>query len=144
MPLKSSSIKRTKIAYVGDDANCLPSLPGITRHRQIAPRGNSPDALKSKFVETWPIDRLKPAPGNPRTHDEEQIAQIAASIERFGFTNPVLIGRDGEIIAGHGRVAAARRLRWRTVPVLRLDQLTEAERRLTSGKSSTSRFWHPT
>lgn len=101
----------------------------LERGRGFAPGGNPHALLDNRLVETWPIDRLKPAAGNPRTHSEDQIAQIAASIERFGFTNPVLVGIDGEIIAGHGRVAAARQLGWRAVPVLRLDQLSEAERR---------------
>ena len=54
------------------------------------------------------IDILKPYPRNSRTHSRKQIRQIASSIERFGFTNPVLISDDGEIIAGHGRVEAAK------------------------------------
>ncbi len=55
---------------------------------------------------------------NARTHSKKQVRQIAASIERFGFTNPVLISGDGEIIAGHGRVEAAKLLGWKAVPTI--------------------------
>ncbi|WP_235510396.1 ParB/Srx family N-terminal domain-containing protein [Tsuneonella troitsensis] len=75
------------------------------------------------------IDLLKPYPRNARTHSRKQIKQIAASIERFGFTNPVLVSDGGEIIAGHGRVEAARLLGRRTVPTLALSHLSEVERR---------------
>jgi hypothetical protein len=75
------------------------------------------------------IASLKPYPGNARTHSKQQIRQIARSIERFGFTNPVLIGDDGEIIAGHGRVAAAKSLGWQAVPTIALSHLDPAERR---------------
>ena len=80
-------------------------------------------------VERWPIDRLRPYGRNPRTHSDEQIAQIAASIIEFGWTNPVLIGGDSTVIAGHGRLDAARRLGLDAVPVLVLDHLSESQRR---------------
>ena len=72
---------------------------------------------------------LKPYARNARRHSKNQIKQIAASIQRFGFTNPVLISDDGEIIAGHGRVEAAKQLGIETVPTLRLSHLSETERR---------------
>ena len=72
---------------------------------------------------------LRPHPGNARKHSKKQIKQIAESIDRFGFTNPVLISDDGEIIAGHGRVEAARQLGRATVPVVRLSHLSETELR---------------
>ncbi|MEQ8257998.1 MAG: site-specific DNA-methyltransferase [Roseovarius confluentis] len=75
------------------------------------------------------LDSLVPYALNSRTHSETQVAQIAASISEFGFTNPVLIGDDGTIIAGHGRVLAARQLGMSEVPVLRLSHLTDAQRR---------------
>jgi DNA modification methylase len=75
------------------------------------------------------VASLKPYARNARTHSKRQIKQIAESIERFGFVNPVLVGDDGTIIAGHGRVDAARLLRLRTVPTLALSHLTEAEKR---------------
>lgn len=80
-------------------------------------------------VERWPLDRLRPYARNPRTHSDGQVAQIAASIVEFGWTNPVLISGDGTVIAGHGRLEAARRLGLDAVPVLVLDHLSEAQRR---------------
>ena len=62
----------------------------------------------SPAIEMLPIGTLKPYSGNARTHSKKQVRQIADSITRFGFTNPVLIGDDLEIIAGHGRVLAAK------------------------------------
>jgi ParB-like chromosome segregation protein Spo0J len=76
-----------------------------------------------------PISDLNPYPRNPRTHTKKQIRQIAESIREFGFTNPVLIDAKGGIIAGHGRVEAARLLRLETVPTIRLDHLSEAQTR---------------
>ena len=75
------------------------------------------------------ISDLKPYPRNARTHSRKQIRKIAASIERFGFVNPVLIGDAGEIIAGHGRVEAAKQLGLTSVPTLALTHLSETERR---------------
>src|SRR3954470_17726248 len=72
---------------------------------------------------------LRPYPGNARTHSKKQVRQIADSIEKFGFTNPVLISDDGEIIAGHGRVEAAHLLGLQSVPTLRLSHLNAAQRR---------------
>ena len=72
---------------------------------------------------------LVPYAGNARTHSDKQIAQIAASIRQFGFTNPVLVDADGGIVAGHGRVAAARQLGIAEVPTIVLGHLTPAERR---------------
>ena len=75
------------------------------------------------------IGELIPYTGNARTHSDKQIAQIAASIRKFGFTNPVLIDEDGSIVAGHGRVAAAKQLGIAEVPTIVLGHLTPAERR---------------
>ncbi len=75
------------------------------------------------------VASLKPYARNARTHSKRQIKQIAESIERFGFVNPVLVGDDGTIIAGHGRVDAAKLLGLRAVPTLALSHLTEAEKR---------------
>jgi hypothetical protein len=80
-------------------------------------------------IETRPVDRLIPYVRNARTHSDEQVAQIAASIAEFGFVNPVLIGADDVVIAGHGRLLAARRLGLAEVPAIVLDHLTEAQRR---------------
>ena len=81
-----------------------------------------------KIVER-PVDALKPYARNARTHSKKQIKQIALSIERFGFVNPVLIGDDYSIIAGHGRVEAAKLLGHKTVPTLEITHLSDTERR---------------
>jgi DNA modification methylase len=80
-------------------------------------------------LEFWPIDRLIPSPRNARSHDAAQVAEIAGSIRTFGFTNPVLVGEDNMVIAGHGRLAAARKLQMTEVPVIALVGLSEIQRR---------------
>ncbi|WP_042427012.1 site-specific DNA-methyltransferase [Comamonas granuli] len=80
-------------------------------------------------IEQWPIAKLVPYARNARTHSDAQVAQIAASIAEFGFTNPVLAGSDGVIVAGHGRLAAAQKLGLDAVPVVVLDHLTPTQRR---------------
>lgn len=85
--------------------------------------------MKKLKVEHLPVDRLIPYARNSRTHSPEQVAQIAASIREFGFTNPVLIDAAGGIIAGHGRVLAALDMGLKQVPCIRLAHLTEAQKR---------------
>lgn len=80
-------------------------------------------------VECAPIQSLKPAPRNARTHSKKQINQIAASITEFGFTNPVLIDEGRSILAGHGRVEAAKQLGMTEVPVVRIEHMTPAQKR---------------
>ena len=80
-------------------------------------------------LEHWTLARLIPFAGNARTHSAQQIQQIAASIAEFGFVNPVLVAPDGSIIAGHGRVLAAKKLGMEMVPVIVLGHLSEAQRR---------------
>jgi DNA modification methylase len=80
-------------------------------------------------LETWAIDRLIPSSRNARTHTAAQIAEIAGSIRAFGFASPVLVGDDGDLIAGHGRLAAARKLGMREVPVICVGGLSEVQRR---------------
>ena len=80
-------------------------------------------------IETRPIARLIPYVRNARTHSGDQIAQIAGSIAEFGFVNPVLIGADDVIIAGHGRVLAAEKLGLADIPVIVLSHLSESQRR---------------
>lgn len=82
-----------------------------------------------EFHATFPVADLIPYARNSRTHNEEQIAQIMASIKEFGFTNPILIGSDNVIIAGHGRLLAAQRLGLTEVPVICLPDLTETQRK---------------
>lgn len=80
-------------------------------------------------IEQWPTPKLVPYARNARTHSDAQVAQIAASIAEFGFTNPILAGSDGVIVAGHGRLAAAQKLGLEAVPVVVLDHLTPTQRR---------------
>jgi len=80
-------------------------------------------------VEFLPPAELRPYSGNARTHSKKQIREIARSIERFGFANPILVDDRGQIIAGHGRVEAAKLLNMQRVPALRLSHLSEAEQR---------------
>jgi ParB-like chromosome segregation protein Spo0J len=80
-------------------------------------------------VECMRLARLRPYPGNARVHSKKQVRQIANSIQQFGFTNPVLVSDDDEIIAGHGRVEAAKLLGMESVPTLRLSHLDAAQRR---------------
>ena len=80
-------------------------------------------------VELWPLDRLIPHARNARTHSDAQVAQIAGSIAEFGFVNPVLVGDDGVIVAGHGRILAARKLGLDQAPVIVLAHLSPTQRR---------------
>ncbi len=80
-------------------------------------------------VETRPIDELKSYAGNARTHSKKQISQIAASIRQFGFTNPVLIDSEDRVMAGHGRVEAAKLVGMTSVPTIRLAHLTDGQRK---------------
>jgi len=86
----------------------------------------SGDQLRLEF---WPVDRLVPSARNARTHSDAQVAEIAGSIRAFGFTNPILVGEQGDVVAGHGRLAAARQLGLSDVPVILLQGLTELQRR---------------
>ena len=80
-------------------------------------------------VEQWPVERLLPRATNPRTHSPEQVAQLAASMKEWGWTNPILVGSDGDIIAGHARLMAARKFNLAIVPVIVLGHLSEAQKR---------------
>ena len=95
-------------------------------------------------LELLPIAALKPYKRNARTHSRKQIRQIAASIERFGFNAPVLIDEGNSIIAGHGRVEAAKLLKLQAVPTIRLSHLTETEKRayvLADNKLALNSGW---
>lgn len=95
-------------------------------------------------LERWPIERLVPYEKNARTHSAEQVAQIAASIQEFGFTNPILVASDDGILAGHGRLAAAKDLGLAEVPVVVLDHLTPTQRRayvLADNKLALNAGW---
>ena len=98
----------------------------------------------AKQIELWPVDRLVPYARNARTHSDEQVAQIAASIAEFGFTNPILVDSSAGIIAGHGRLLAARKLGLAEVPVIVLDHLSETQKRayiLADNKLALNAGW---
>lgn len=100
--------------------------------------------VKSAQIEQIPTADLIPYARNSRTHSDEQVAQIAGSIQEFGFCNPVLIDAANGIIAGHGRVMAASRLKLETVPCLRLSHLTDAQKRayvLADNRIALSSGW---
>lgn len=95
-------------------------------------------------IEPWPTAKLIPYARNARQHSDAQVAQIAASIAEFGFTNPILAGSDGVIVAGHGRLAAAQKLGLITVPVVVLDHLTPTQRRalvLADNRIAENAIW---
>jgi DNA modification methylase len=95
-------------------------------------------------IETWPIERLVPYARNARLHSEAQVAQIAASIVEFKFNNPILVGPEGGIIAGHARVLAARKLGLTEIPVIVLGHLTENQKRafvLADNKLALNAGW---
>jgi DNA modification methylase len=104
--------------------------PAANRRQHAQP---SPDIMTLSFapeaIETWPLDRLRPYARNAKTHGADQVAKIAASMAEFGWTVPVLVSSDGEVIAGHGRIMAAAQLGLTEAPVIVLDHLTEAQRR---------------
>jgi FAD/FMN-containing dehydrogenase len=79
-------------------------------------------------IEMWPMAKLQPYARNAKAHGAEQVAKIAASMAEFGWTVPCLVGEDGELIAGHGRVLAATQLGLTEAPVIVLGHLTEAQR----------------
>jgi DNA modification methylase len=100
--------------------------------------------MSSMAIEPIPVASLRPHPGNARIHSKKQVRQIADSIRQFGFTNPVLIGDGGEIIAGHGRVEAAKLLGLDCVPTVRLAHLNAAQRRayvLADNKLALNAGW---
>ena len=96
-------------------------------------------------IELRRVEQLLPCARNSRVHSDEQIAQVAASIREFGWTNPVLVGPDDGIIAGHARVLAARRLGMAEVPVIVLGHLSEMQRRalvIADNKLALNAGWH--
>src|SRR5205814_4031315 len=83
----------------------------MSKGAQSESRGIAEDPERLR-LEFWPISRLIPSPRNARTHSEAQIAEIAGSIRTFGFTNPILVGNDGDVIAGHGWYAVRTKGHW--------------------------------
>jgi DNA modification methylase len=98
----------------------------------------------AKRIELWPIEKLVPYERNARTHSAEQVAQIAASVAEFGFNNPILVDTSAGVIAGHGRLEAAKELGLVEVPVVVLDHLTPTQRRayvLADNKLALNAGW---
>ena len=85
--------------------------------------------LGAKQIKWEAVDKLIPYAKNARTHSDEQVAQIAGSIKEFGFNNPILVDKDNSVIAGHGRLMAARKLGMDKVPIVELQHLTESQRK---------------
>ena len=101
-----------------DHSSRLPRRPAVPPGRPAPAYG------RFEFLR---LDRLEPDPSNPRRDSRQQVAAIARSIETFGFTAPILVDGKNRIVAGHGRLEAAKRLGLETVPVIRLEHLTEAQ-----------------
>lgn len=102
---------------------------GLKERRKVMPAEGSESTVLSPVVRMTRIDDLVPYVRNARTHSAEQVAQIAASIREFGWTNPVLVDGSNGVIAGHGRLLAARKLGLAEVPVIELAYLTETQKR---------------
>jgi len=112
-----------------------------TRSSSVSPVPPTNDARSSDLrIEYRPVGELTPAARNPRTHSKKQLQRLAASLREFGFTNPILIGDGGRVIAGHGCLLAAKRLGMASVPVIRLSHLTEAQRRAGTGSDGGQSF----
>jgi DNA modification methylase len=130
--------KRITSTPPGGTGAFLPVSPGsqtgadMTQIARPADNAGTPAELHGRRrlrIDERPISSLTPFPSNARTHSTKQIHQIAASIREFGFTNPVLIDQHGMVIAGHGRVEAARLLNWPTVPTIQIENLSDAQKR---------------
>jgi ParB-like chromosome segregation protein Spo0J len=105
-----------------------------------------PNGALRLAVEYLPITSLRPWPHNVRTHSNKQIHQIANSMREFGFTNPILIDSDNVIVAGHGRVEAAKLLGFSKVPTIRLEHLTPQQKRayiITDNRLAENAGWDP-
>jgi len=110
----------------------------------MTPQSAMTSATQPTAIEHMPVASLRPYLDNARTHSKKQIRQIADSIRQFGFTNPVLVGENGEIIAGHGRVEAAKLLGLEKVPTVRLAHQNAAQRRayvLADNKLALNAGW---
>src|SRR5216683_5410973 len=105
--------------------NCKQDADQQTLQRRDAGAGEStpPDIA----IVYQPVSALKLDPRNPRVHGPKQIRQIARSIEAFGFNVPVLVDTNLKVIAGHGRILAAKELGWAEFPTIRIDHLNEAQ-----------------
>ena len=106
---------------------------------------NKYNIAMAQKIELWDLDRLKPYENNAREHSVEQVAQIAASIVEFGFLNPILVDSNDGIVAGHGRLSAAKELALDVVPVVVSDHLTENQKKayiLVDNKLAENATWN--
>jgi len=124
LPERDSAPRRA----VGTALRAASNLESGRLHVTDTPRSAGLVTLADR-IELWSIDRLRPYERNPRTHSDAQVDQIAASMVEFGWTNPILIDENAGILAGHGRLLAARKLGLDEVPVIRLGHLSEAQKR---------------
>ena len=120
---------------VGGPPGATPSVDG--------PHPFEPPILNTLNVEYRKVEALIPYARNPRTHSDEQVAKIAASIAEFGWTSPVLVDGDNGLIAGHGRLAAARKLGLTEVPVIELAHLTPTQKRAYVIADNRLATWMP-
>lgn len=121
---------RHKVVRAPAAVSARPSAETMSRAAASSgPEDDLSAAVRDLQIEYVAPERLRLSPTNARTHSQRQIKLIARSIGRFGFVNPILISDDFEILAGHGRVAAAKALGLRQVPTIRLSNLSAAERR---------------
>src|SRR3954466_164348 len=107
----------------------VPNDSAMCKGRDMTQATYPEEANARLQIEYWPLDRLVPFARNARTHSPAQVAEIAGSMRAFGFSNPILVSEQADIIAGHGRLAAARKLGLTEAPVVVLRGLTEMQRR---------------
>ena len=141
---KSSKINAAGAAV--RQKNAVPEASGRPpKGSKMPPNPSKTDSRPGLRVEYRSLDALIPFARNPRTHSDEQVAQIAASIREFGLTNPILLDGDNGVIAGHGRLAAARLLGLKTVPCIELGHLSEAQKRayiIADNKLTLNGLWN--
>jgi hypothetical protein len=135
------------------DGGRKPAAPRAPQGRHATVRRKAPAPTSATGgvtlpgpIEYWPVARLKPSPNDPRIHTPGQINRLCASILEFGFTAPILVDDKGVIVAGRGRLAAARKLGLDRVPVVRLTHLSETQRRayrLADNKLALEAEWDP-
>jgi len=141
---KSSKINAAGAA-VGQIKAVLEASGRPPKGSKMPPKPSESDSRPRLRVEYRPLDALIPFARNPRTHSEEQVAQIAASIREFGFTNPILLDGDNGMIAGHGRLAAAKLVGLKTIPCIELGHLSEAQKRayiIADNKLTLNGLWN--
>lgn len=120
----------TAYAFPAASPNLPPFFYSVFYHTTITPLHHTTKGNTMKLkIEYVPIESIKPYAGNAKKHPQEQIDQIKRSIELVGFDDPIAIWKNGEVIEGHGRLIAAQQLGMDKVPIIRLDSLTDEQRR---------------